>query len=47
VSNHTRSERPALIEREPPDLIAGAQAELLNLSRSSLYYKPIPLVNEK
>jgi putative transposase len=31
-----------MIEREGSELSLGAQAELLSLSRSSLYYKPIP-----
>lgn len=36
-----------MIEREGSELSLGAQAELLSLSRSSLYYKPIPPTAEE
>jgi putative transposase len=36
-----------MVEREGSDLSLGAQAELLSLSRSSLYYKPIPPTAEE
>jgi len=36
-----------MVEREGSELSLGAQAELLNLSRSSLYYKPIPPTAEE
>lgn len=42
ASTLTRSERLALIERTAPELSLSLQAELLSLSRSSLYYKPVP-----
>jgi putative transposase len=38
----TRAERQALVERTNPDLSLAAQADILSLSRSSLYYKPAP-----
>ena len=31
-----------LVEREDPELTLTVQAELLSLSRSSLYYQPVP-----
>jgi putative transposase len=37
-----RTERLALIEREHPEVPLSIQAELLGLSRSSLYYRPVP-----
>jgi putative transposase len=36
-----------MVEREGSELSLGAQAELLSLSRSSLYYKPIPPTAEE
>jgi putative transposase len=47
ASNLRCSERLALIEREGSELSLSAQAELLSLSRSSLYYKPIPPTAEE
>lgn len=41
VSRLTRSERLALLERAAPELSVSQQAELLSLSRSGLYYKPV------
>jgi putative transposase len=38
----SRAERLSIIEREQPELPLSAQAELLDLSRSSLYYRPVP-----
>ena len=37
----SRDERVALLERENSDLALGVQAELLGVSRSSLYYRPV------
>ena len=37
----SRAERVALIERERPELPLAVQADLLGLSRSSLYYEPM------
>ena len=37
-----RAERVALIEREGSQLPLSIQAELLGVSRSSLYYRPMP-----
>jgi len=37
-----RTERLALVEREGTELSLQSQAELLGISRSSLYYQPIP-----
>ena len=38
----TRTERLALVERQSPELPLTRQANLLSLSRSSLYYQPVP-----
>ena len=38
----SRAERLGIIEREQPELPLSVQAELLGLSRSSLYYRPVP-----
>lgn len=38
----TRPERLALVERQATDLPLTTQSHLLSLSRSSLYYQPIP-----
>lgn len=38
----SRSERLALLNGDDPDLPFNAQAVLLGLNRSSLYYKPLP-----
>lgn len=35
-------ERQALVDRENPELSLTTQAELLSLSRSSFYYRPVP-----
>jgi len=37
-----RVERLALVEREHAELALNVQAELLGLSRASLYYRPVP-----
>lgn len=37
----SRAERAALLEREGGDLPVSVQAELLGISRSSLYYRPV------
>jgi len=37
----SRTERLALIERADPELTLGQQAALLNISRASLYYRPV------
>ena len=37
-----RVERLALVEREHAELALSVQAELLGLSRASLYYRPVP-----
>ena len=42
-----RTERLALLEREAPELPLKTQAELLSLSRSSLYYQPVPVSAEE
>lgn len=36
-----RVERRALVDREQPDLSLKRQAELLSVSRASLYYQPV------
>jgi len=38
----SRAERLVLVEREHADLPLSVQAELLGLSRASLYYRPVP-----
>ncbi len=38
----TRAARQALVERQSPELPLTRQADLLSLSRSSLYYQPVP-----
>jgi putative transposase len=38
----SRTERLGLVERDRPELTLQQQAELLSLSRSSLYYQPAP-----
>ena len=38
----TRAERRALVEPEQQDVSLTAQAHILGLSRSSLYYRPVP-----
>ena len=42
-----RAERLALLEREAPELSLKTQADLLSLSRSSLYYQPVPVSAEE
>jgi len=42
ASTLTRNERLALIERTDAELPLTVQADLLNLSRRSLYYQPVP-----
>jgi putative transposase len=42
ASHLTRAERLALVERNRPDLPLATQADLLGISRSSLYYRPRP-----
>ena len=46
-SDLTRDERKSLIEWENPDLSVKTQAELLDLNRSSLYYKPVQPTSEE
>jgi putative transposase len=43
----SRTERLGLIEREKAELPITLQAKLLGLSRSSLYYKPVPVSPEE
>ena len=43
----TRVERQALVEREGSDLSLSRQADLLSLSRSSLYYQPLPVTEQE
>lgn len=43
----SRTERLALVEREGSELSLTAQAKLLSLSRSSLYYQPLPPSEEE
>jgi putative transposase len=43
----SRSERLALVEREPAELPLATQCELLSLNRSSLYYRPLPVSAEE
>jgi len=43
----TRVERQALVEREGGDLSLSRQADLLSLSRSSLYYQPMPVTEQE
>jgi putative transposase len=38
----SRTERLALVERDRSELTLQQQAQLLSLSRSSLYYQPVP-----
>jgi putative transposase len=38
----TRAERRALVELGHPEVSLSAQADSLSLSRSSLYYQPVP-----
>jgi hypothetical protein len=45
--NHTRDERLALIERESGEVPLAVQAKLLGISRSSLYYQPVPISAEE
>jgi len=42
VSNHSRTERAGMVERVGSELSVTEQADLLSLSRSSLYYTPRP-----
>ncbi len=42
VSTLSREERVAQVEREGNDLPLSLQADLLSISRSSLYYQPRP-----
>ena len=42
ASTSSRSERLAMVERENAELPLTTQAELLGLSRASLYYVPVP-----
>lgn len=41
MSDLTRAERVALVEWDNPEIPIMAQAELLGLNRTSLYYKPV------
>ena len=47
LASTPRTERLALVEREELALPFNAQAELLNLSRSSLYYQAVPVSAEE
>jgi putative transposase len=47
ASTLPRADRLALLEREAPVLPLKTQAELLSLSRSSLYYQPVPVSAEE
>lgn len=47
ASSLTRDERLALLERDNSELALATQAELLGISRSSLYYQPVPLSAEE
>jgi len=47
ASTVPRAKRLALLEREAPELPLKTQAELLSLSRSSLYYQPVPVSAEE
>ena len=47
VSKSSRSDRVAMVEWEEAELSVKTQAELLGLSRSSLYYKPVPPSEEE
>lgn len=42
ASNWTRAERTELVDFENRELPLTAQAELLSLNRSNLYYRPVP-----
>ena len=47
ASTLNRTERVALLERDRSELALGTQAELLSVSRSSLYYRPrVPSLHE-
>jgi len=43
----SRSERLALLEREAKEVSLMAQADLLSVSRASLYYQPAPPSSEE
>ena len=43
----TRTTRVALVEWEAPGLPLTIQADLLSVSRSSLYYQPVPPTAEE
>jgi len=43
----SRSERLALVERSGSELSLSVQADLLSLSRASLYYQPVPPAPEE
>src|SRR5690625_3790531 len=42
TSNRSRQERIDLLDWNQPEISIAAQADLLSLNRSSLYYKPVP-----
>lgn len=47
ASSLTRDERLALLERDNSEIALATQADLLGISRSSLYYQPVPLSAEE
>lgn len=47
MSPLTHSEKTGLVEKDNQIITLSRQAQLLNVSRSSLYYKPIPISEEE
>ena len=43
----SREQRRMLVEWEHPEISVSAQATLLSLNRSSLYYQPTPVSSEE
>lgn len=42
----THDERMKIVEKDNPDITISRQADLLDISRSSIYYKPVPISQE-
>jgi putative transposase len=47
ASTMTRAERVVLLERDSKEISLTAQAKLLSINRTSIYYKPVPSSEEE
>ena len=47
ASTMTRAERVVLVEQDSKEISLTAQAKLLSINRTSIYYKPVPSSEEE